>query len=183
DNSSTAEMPTEEELQRKMDEITAEQEALQKVQRVQSWVDKSKDDEWTASVVTLTPEEKAEADARSVYVGNVDYSCTAVELESHFHGCGSVTRVTIQCDKFTRHPKGFAYVEFSDTDGRNNAIAMNDSLLKGRQIKVIEKRTNRPGISTTNRGGRGGRGRGGGVTKYVNAGGRGMRVMRGMRGR
>lgn len=37
----------------------------------------------------------------------VDYSATATELEQHFHGCGSVNRVTILCDKFTGHPKGY----------------------------------------------------------------------------
>lgn len=36
----------------------------------------------------------------------VDYGATAEELEAHFHGCGSVNRVTILCDKFTGHPKG-----------------------------------------------------------------------------
>jgi polyadenylate-binding protein 2 len=63
-----------------------------------------------------TLEEKMETDNRSVYVGNVDYSSTAEELEAHFQGCGSVERVTILCDKFTGHPKGFAYVEFADPD-------------------------------------------------------------------
>ncbi|XP_078608857.1 polyadenylate-binding protein 2-like isoform X4 [Branchiostoma floridae x Branchiostoma japonicum] len=51
-------------------------------------------------------EDKMEADGRSVYVGNVDYGATAEELEAHFHGCGSINRVTILCDKFTGHPKG-----------------------------------------------------------------------------
>lgn len=36
----------------------------------------------------------------------VDYGATAEELEAHFHGCGSVNRVTILTDKFTGHPKG-----------------------------------------------------------------------------
>lgn len=36
----------------------------------------------------------------------VDYGATAEELEAHFHGCGSVNRVTILCDKYTGHPKG-----------------------------------------------------------------------------
>jgi len=40
----------------------------------------------------------------------VDYGSTAEELESHFHGCGAVSRVTILCDKFTGHPKGFAFI-------------------------------------------------------------------------
>ncbi|KAI1285194.1 Polyadenylate-binding protein 2 [Halotydeus destructor] len=111
------------------------------------------------STVGLTVEEKAEIDNRSIYVGNVDYSATADDLERHFHGCGSVNRVTILCDKFTGHPKGFAYIEFADTESVETATALDESLFKGRQIKVVAKRTNRPGISSTNRG-RGGRGRG-----------------------
>lgn len=93
----------------------------------------------------MSLEEKMEADARSIYVGNVswggdrrtdtplgaqappprprpnsilcvrppphtppqvDYGATAEELEAHFHGCGSVNRVTILCDKYSGHPKG-----------------------------------------------------------------------------
>ena len=103
-----------------------------------------------------TAEEKIEADARSVYVGNVDYGATAEELEAHFHGCGTVNRVTILCDKFTGHPKGcaafflnyasqfnkslsissFAYIEFADTDSVATAVALDESLFRGRQIKV-----------------------------------------------
>lgn len=122
--------------------------------------------------VTLSPEEKAEADARSIFVGNVDYSATADDLEKHFHGCGSINRVTILCDKYTGHPKGFAYIEFGEKDSVETATALDDSLFKGRQIKVSAKRTNRPGLSTTNRPprGRGSRGRGGFGRGY-NAGG------------
>ena len=111
--------------------------------------------------VPMSAEEKMEADARSIYVGNVDYSATAQELEAHFHGCGSINRVTILCDKFSGHPKGFAYVEFGDKDSVQTAMALDDSLFKGRQIKVVSKRTNRPGISSTDRL-PSGRGRGGG---------------------
>lgn len=104
----------------------------------------------------MSAEEKMEADLRSIYVGNVDYSATAQELEAHFHGCGSINRVTILCDKFSGHPKGFAYVEFGDKDSVQTAQALDDSLFKGRQIKVNAKRSNRPGISTTDRVPRGG---------------------------
>ena len=34
------------------------------------------------------------------------------------------------------HPKGFAYVEFSDKDSVSTAMALDDSLFRGRQIKV-----------------------------------------------
>ncbi|XP_038597058.1 polyadenylate-binding protein 2-B isoform X3 [Tachyglossus aculeatus] len=105
-----------------------------------------------AGPVIMSIEEKMEADARSIYVGNVDYGATAEELEAHFHGCGSVNRVTILCDKFSGHPKGFAYIEFSDKESVRTSMALDESLFRGRQIKVIPKRTNRPGISTTDRG-------------------------------
>uniref|UniRef100_A0AC11BS73 PABPN1 like, cytoplasmic n=1 Tax=Ovis aries TaxID=9940 RepID=A0AC11BS73_SHEEP len=55
---------------------------------------------------TDSPLEKAEADHRSVYVGNVDYGGTAQELEAYFNHCGEIHRVTILCDKFSGHPKG-----------------------------------------------------------------------------
>jgi len=114
-----------------------------------------------SSLPTLTNEEKVEVDSRSVYVGNVDYGANAEELEQHFHGCGSIQRVTILCNKFNGNPKGFAYVEFTDKDSVDTAMALDDSLFRGRQIKVLPKRTNKPGISTTNRPprGRGFRGR------------------------
>ncbi|NXI65475.1 PABP2 protein, partial [Anseranas semipalmata] len=105
-----------------------------------------------AGPVIMSLEEKMEADARSIYVGNVDYGATAEELEAHFHGCGSVNRVTILCDKYSGHPKGFAYIEFSDKESVRTSMALDESLFRGRQIKVIPKRTNRPGISSPDRG-------------------------------
>nr|XP_044986530.1 polyadenylate-binding protein 2-like [Jaculus jaculus] len=97
-------------------------------------------------------QEKTEADARSVHVDNVDYGATAQALEAHFHACGSVLRVSILCDRVTGHPKGFAYVEFSEEESARAALALDGSLFRGRQIKVVTKRTNIPGISSTDRG-------------------------------
>ncbi|XP_065167603.1 polyadenylate-binding protein 2-like isoform X2 [Atheta coriaria] len=103
------------------------------------------------SPLNMSIEEKVEVDNRSIYVGNVDYGATAEELEQHFHGCGSINRVTILCNKFDGHPKGFAYIEFGDRDAVQTAMALDESLFRGRQIKVMLKRTNRPGMSSTNR--------------------------------
>lgn len=88
--------------------------------------------------IALSVEEKKEIDDRSVYVGNVDYGATAEELEVHFHGCGSMNRVTILCNKVDGHPKGFAYIEFGSKDFVETALAMNDTLFRGRQIKVCK---------------------------------------------
>lgn len=140
------------------------EEEAEKLKEMQNAVDlKMNMSSPTLSSAFPSMDEKIEADARSIYVGNVDYGATAEELEQHFHGCGSINRVTIQCDKYSGHPKGFAYIEFADKDSVATSLALDDSLFRGRQIKVFAKRTNRPGISTTNRGrSRGGRrGRGG----------------------
>ncbi|NXW90338.1 PABP2 protein, partial [Alopecoenas beccarii] len=94
-----------------------------------------------------------EVDQRSIYVGNVDYGSTAEELESHFHSCGQVNRVTILCDKFSGHPKGYAYVEFEEKSSVKAAVELDESVFRGRVIKVLPKRTNMPGISSTDRGG------------------------------
>ncbi|XP_064393243.1 polyadenylate-binding protein 2-like isoform X2 [Halichondria panicea] len=135
------------------------EEEAEKLKEMQGEVDKQLMSTKTASFPT--PEEKAEADARSVHIGNVDYQSTAEELGQHFQSCGPINRVTILCDKFTGHPKGFAYVEFVEKSSISKAVELDESLFKGRQIKVAAKRTNKPGLTTTNRGrGRGGRGRG-----------------------
>lgn len=52
-------------------------------------------------------EDKEDIDGRSVFVGNVDYSATPEEIQTHFQSCGSINRVTILLDKFTGHPKGY----------------------------------------------------------------------------
>lgn len=116
--------------------------------------------------------EKRDIDSRSVYIGNVDYDATPLELQQHFSSAGVVNRVTILMNKFTGQPKGFAYLEFADIDGVNKAVAtLNGSVFRERELKVNAKRTNVPGISSTNRGrgGRGGRG------SFRGRGGRGGR--------
>ena len=51
-------------------------------------------------------ESKEDVDARSVFVGNVDYGASPEEIQAHFQSIGSINRVTILLDKFTGHPKG-----------------------------------------------------------------------------
>uniref|UniRef100_A0A8B9B7I6 PABPN1 like, cytoplasmic n=1 Tax=Anser brachyrhynchus TaxID=132585 RepID=A0A8B9B7I6_9AVES len=87
----------------------------------------------------------------------VDYGGTAEELESHFNSCGQINRVTILCDKFSGHPKGYAYIEFEEKSSVKAAVELDESLFRGRVIKVLPKRTNMPGISSTDRGGHRGR--------------------------
>lgn len=52
-------------------------------------------------------DDKESIDARSIFVGNVDYSASPEEIQAHFQSCGSINRVTILLDKFTGQPKGY----------------------------------------------------------------------------
>merc|ERR1712226_1106992 len=177
--------PELEEIKRKVKEM--EQEA-QKLADMQKEVELAMDQGGSSSSIhvpahqpstaVLFPslEEKIEADARSIYVGQVEYSATAEEVELHFRGCGALNRVTILCDKFTGHPKGYAYIEFADKESVETAIGLDGSIFKGRPIKVMPKRTNKPGITIGERGAIRSRGRGRGR-------GRGMMRGRGIRGR
>ena len=88
---------------------------------------------------------REEADARSVHVGGVDYATTPEELQQHFAACGTVNRVTILTDRY-ENPKGFAYVEFLEVDAVQSAIALTDTEIHGRKLKVSAKLTNVPGM-------------------------------------
>jgi len=113
-------------------------------------------------------EDKEDIDSRSIFVGNVDYAASPEEIQAHFQSCGSINRVTILLDKFTGHPKGYAYVEFSEPSLVAQALVLNESVFHGRNLKVVPKRTNVPGMNRGRGGGRGGmRGRGG----YMGRGG------------
>ena len=81
-------------------------------------------------------ESKEDIDSRSIFVGNVDYGASPEEIQAHFQSCGSINRVTILLDKFTGHPKGFTYVEFAEPNLVTQALVLNESTFRGRNIKV-----------------------------------------------
>ncbi|KAI8082998.1 uncharacterized protein BX664DRAFT_339577 [Halteromyces radiatus] len=140
-------------------EVDKELEAMKaRVQEMESEAAKLRDMQAEVEKSMYPVEEDKEAvDARSVYVGQVDYGASPEELQAHFQSCGTINRVTILCDKFTGHPKGYAYVEFAEPSFVSNAVALNESLFRGRLLKVTPKRTNVPGFASRGRG----RGRGG----------------------
>ena len=81
-------------------------------------------------------ENKEDIDARSIFVGNVDYGASPEEIQAHFQQCGAINRVTILLDKFTGHPKGYAYVEFVEPRVVVEAVGLDGSTFRSRAIKV-----------------------------------------------
>lgn len=179
-------------MKRRVAEMEAE---AAKLREMQASLDQARQD---------LSEDKEDVDSRSIFVGNVDYSTSPEELQAHFQSCGSINRVTILLDKFTGQPKGwvslffrdaemirwdadaatvsrYAYVEFSEPSCVGPALILNDSVFKGRNLKVDPKRTNIPGMARgRGRGGFRGGGRGGGF--YGGRGGGGYMRGGGYRG-
>jgi len=152
---------SEADLQRQIDALEAEAEQLSK--ETEGVGDNGEDASaaQTGPRSQYDPQAQAEADSRSVYVGNVDYAATEADLRSLFESCGEILRVTIPSDRDGRS-KGYAYVEFANPDIAGTAMLLTDRELNGRVIQVTSKRTNTAGVSR-GRGGRGGfqSGRGG----------------------
>jgi len=99
-----------------------------------------------------------------LYVGNLPYSVTNGDLEALFSQVGQVESVAVITDKFSGQSKGFGFVEMATAEEASRAIEqLNDSELKGRNIKVNEAKPREGGFGGGgNRGGgrgdRGGRG-------------------------
>ena len=72
----------------------------------------------------------------SVFVSNLGPRITKEQLEDHFACCGTIKRLTLKCDHYTHIPKGYAYIEFADESGFENALKLTDSLLGGQTIEV-----------------------------------------------
>ncbi len=102
---------------------------------------------------------------KRLYVGNLSFNTTEMDLRDAFGQAGTITDAKIVMDRETGRPRGFAFVEMSSDEEAQNAIAqLNGRELDGRTIKVneAEERTGgRGGFGGGGHGG-GGHGRGGG---------------------
>ena len=86
-----------------------------------------------------------------LYVGNLAYSVSNSDLEELFSKIGQVQSVAVIMDKFTGQSKGFGFVEMTNAEDATKAIEqLNDTELKGRNIKVNEARAREPSFGGGN---------------------------------
>jgi RNA recognition motif-containing protein len=94
----------------------------------------------------------------NIFVGNLSYQITEDELRNAFSEHGAVERVSIVRDRDTGQPRGFAFVEMTNSDEAANAMqALDGREMDGRALKVNEARP-REERGSGGGGGRGGRG-------------------------
>ena len=104
-----------------------------------------------------------------LFVGNLSFETSELELQDLFATCGPVTEVNIVTDKFTQKPRGFAFVTMGTPEAAQAAIQqLSGKNVNGRDLTVNEARPReeRPpgggGRGFGGGGGGGGRGYGGG---------------------
>ncbi len=78
---------------------------------------------------------------KNIFVGNLTFGETEEILRSTFENFGRVERASIVTDRDTGRSKGFGFVEMTNADEAERAIAaLNGSDLGGRAINVNEAR-------------------------------------------
>jgi RNA recognition motif-containing protein len=91
-----------------------------------------------------------------LFVGNLPYSVTELDLRDLFGALGTVTEAKIVTDRDTGRPRGFGFVEMSSEAEAKKAIEeLNGRDVGGRPVAVREAEERRGGS-----GGGGGRGAG-----------------------
>jgi cold-inducible RNA-binding protein len=114
---------------------------------------------------------------KNIFVGNLDFNTGEDELRQLFAAHGQVDRVSIMTDRDTGRSRGFGFVEMTNAEEGDKAIAaLNGSQVGGRTLNVNEAR---PKVE---RGGGGGRDSGGGRDRGGHGGGGGGGRDRGGRG-
>jgi RNA recognition motif-containing protein len=91
-----------------------------------------------------------------LFVGNLAFETTELQLQDLFGACGPVTDVNIVMDRATGRSRGFAFITMATPEGAQAAIRqMAAKNLNGRDLTVNEARPREE------RGGSGGGGGGG----------------------
>ncbi len=93
-----------------------------------------------------------------IYVGNLPWRTTDIQLSELFSAYGDVLSVRIVSDRETGRSRGFAFVTLASDEGAKSAIgALNGFLLEGRALVVNEANDQGPRQGGPRRPGGGGR--------------------------
>uniref|UniRef100_A0A915B1H2 RRM domain-containing protein n=1 Tax=Parascaris univalens TaxID=6257 RepID=A0A915B1H2_PARUN len=73
----------------------------------------------------------------SVYVGNIPYNCSEMDVGNFFSQAGPVVNVRLVYDRDTGRPKGFGFCDFADEISAQGAInTLNGADFNGRALRV-----------------------------------------------
>jgi RNA recognition motif-containing protein len=107
-----------------------------------------------------------------IYVGNLPFTATEDQVRALFAAHGTVESVALPVDRDTGRPRGFGFVEMSQSDASRAIQAVNGQNLDGRALRVNEAQDKPRGGGGGRPGGNRGGGYGGGGGGYGGGGGR-----------
>lgn len=89
-----------------------------------------------------------------IYVGNLSWDITEEELRKFFNGC-EITSLRFGMDKETGEFRGYAHVDFGDSQSLKKALALDQNVLFGRPVRIscavpLKKKTGTHTSSTVN---------------------------------
>ncbi len=78
---------------------------------------------------------------KKIFVGNLDFGVTEESIEGLFKKFGAIEQIDLVRDRTTGQPRGFAFVEMTDSTAADRAIAeLNGTILGSRALNVNEAR-------------------------------------------
>jgi cold-inducible RNA-binding protein len=78
---------------------------------------------------------------KNIFVGNLSYGATEEALRSLFEPYGAVSRVSIVTDRDSGQSRGFGFVEMTnDQEGDKAIAALHGTDLEGRTLNINEAR-------------------------------------------
>ena len=73
-----------------------------------------------------------------LYVGNLPFTVTEEAVRNLFAPHGTVEKISLINDRETGRPRGFGFVEMSNSDASRAMQALNGKELEGRALKINE---------------------------------------------
>ncbi len=73
-----------------------------------------------------------------IYVGNLPFSATEESLRALFAAHGTVEKISLITDRDTGKPRGFGFVEMSNSDASRAMQALNGQDFEGRALRINE---------------------------------------------
>ena len=92
-------------------------------------------------LVAVVRKDREGGSVKNIFVGNLSFNTSEEELRKIFEAYGAVDRVSILTDRETGRSRGFGFVEMTNAEEGDKAIAgLNGSQFGGRAINVNEAR-------------------------------------------
>jgi RNA recognition motif-containing protein len=78
------------------------------------------------------------SDVTKLYVGNLPFDATEDSVRALFAAHGTVEKLSLITDRDTGRPRGFGFVEMSNSDATRAMQALNGKDFGGRALKINE---------------------------------------------